>query len=308
MNSPNCSTLVVVPAYNRAKTLADCLASIAQQTKPPQCVVIVDDGSTDDTAEIAQAWKAAHPSLNPFVVSTANQGAAAARNLALAEFSEGMAYVAFLDSDDQWPHDFLARGTTALTSELNAVAASTDRRRINQHGKAFARDNLAELSECPFSWFLKHGAGVGSCTLFRTQAVLASGCFPTEFATGHDLVLFGRIAQRGSWQHLPGEPTTMLRVKRPNQQWQSWHLYHRYPDFEIIRAKAGQLMWDEAPSHIRDKAALKATMIKRWERAVANALRERMPRQGIDALYQLAKFSPPGWHWRHHLQSIRRMM
>ena len=92
---------VVIPAYQAAPTLAETLDSVAAQTRPPDEIVVVDDGSTDATGQIA----ARHP-LAPRVVRTSNRGASAAINTGIAT-TRG-ALVAFLDADDLWPAARLA--------------------------------------------------------------------------------------------------------------------------------------------------------------------------------------------------------
>src|SRR5689334_21096641 len=93
---------VVVPAYNAARTLPATAASIRAQTLQPLEVIVVDDGSADDTVAVAHALGL--PGLR--VVSQANAGHAAARNTGVAE-ARGR-YVAFVDADDLWLPDKLA--------------------------------------------------------------------------------------------------------------------------------------------------------------------------------------------------------
>ncbi|HHW89118.1 MAG TPA: glycosyltransferase [Chloroflexi bacterium] len=73
---------VVVPVYNGAHTIVRCLDALATQTVTPDCyeVIVVDDGSTDATAEVVQAWHASHTHINLTLVRQANGGPAAARN------------------------------------------------------------------------------------------------------------------------------------------------------------------------------------------------------------------------------------
>jgi glycosyltransferase involved in cell wall biosynthesis len=86
---------VVIPAWNAAATIAETLESIARQTVPPGEVILVDDGSTDATAEVAQR---AHPGIRVFRQQRA--GAAAALNRGVRECSGPL--LAFLDADDLW--------------------------------------------------------------------------------------------------------------------------------------------------------------------------------------------------------------
>lgn len=86
---------VVVPAYNAADHLTEALESALGQTWPAVEIVVVDDGSTDGTAEVASSV----PGVR--VLRQANQGPAAARNAAIAA-GRGTV-IAYLDADDLWP-------------------------------------------------------------------------------------------------------------------------------------------------------------------------------------------------------------
>jgi CDP-glycerol glycerophosphotransferase len=97
VNTPRIS--VVVPFYNNADVLGDCLASIAAQTFRDLEVIMVDDGSTDDGAQIARARAAADPRFT--LVQTANGGPGRARNLGV-ERATGE-FLAFVDGDDMLP-------------------------------------------------------------------------------------------------------------------------------------------------------------------------------------------------------------
>jgi glycosyltransferase involved in cell wall biosynthesis len=86
---------VVIPAYNSAAYLQPALASVASQTYSPLEIILVDDGSTDGTVDVARRCGA-----DVRIFTQPNRGAGAARNLGL-EQARGQ-YIAFLDSDDLW--------------------------------------------------------------------------------------------------------------------------------------------------------------------------------------------------------------
>jgi glycosyltransferase involved in cell wall biosynthesis len=122
-NDPTVS--VVVPAYNAVRTLPAALESVALQTFRDFEIVVVDDGSTDATAEVARSLGA--PNLR--VVSQINAGHAAARNTGI-QTARGR-YVAFLDADDLWLPDKLARQLAELRARPGVRALQTGAARVD---------------------------------------------------------------------------------------------------------------------------------------------------------------------------------
>lgn len=88
------SVSVVIPTYNRAEALSQALMSVYAQSHQPLEVIVVDDGSTDETAAVVAGFD------NAIYLYQHNQGVSAARNRGI-ELCRG-AFVAFLDSDDTW--------------------------------------------------------------------------------------------------------------------------------------------------------------------------------------------------------------
>lgn len=96
---------VIVPAFNAEATIGQTLASIAEQKHRAIEIMIVDDGSTDGTHDIAQAFCATEPRAR--LLPKANDGVASARNYGIAEAKGG--YVALIDADDLWHPDHIAK-------------------------------------------------------------------------------------------------------------------------------------------------------------------------------------------------------
>lgn len=97
----------VIPAFNRGKTIGRAIESVLGQSRPPIEIIVVDDGSTDDTA----AAVAGYGGLVQYVYQP-NSGASAARNRGVEEARAP--WVAFLDSDDFWFKDHLERIAEAI--------------------------------------------------------------------------------------------------------------------------------------------------------------------------------------------------
>lgn len=111
---------IVVPAFNAARTIASAVASALSQTSPELEVVVVDDGSTDSTAEITERIE--DPRVR--VVRQANRGLPAARNAGIAA-ARGR-YITLLDSDDLLLPRYLELAERALAQTVDPGFAYTD--------------------------------------------------------------------------------------------------------------------------------------------------------------------------------------
>jgi glycosyltransferase involved in cell wall biosynthesis len=101
---------VVIPAYNAAQTLCDAVESVLAQTLPPTSVVVIDDGSTDETGAIARSFGAGVD-----VITQDNLGQAAATDRAFAQLCEPL--VAGIDADDIWFPDKAAYQIAELEAD-----------------------------------------------------------------------------------------------------------------------------------------------------------------------------------------------
>lgn len=117
---------IVVPVYNVELYLDECLESIAAQTFDDFEVVLVDDGSTDDSAAMAQAF--ADRDARFRVVLQKNAGLGAARNVGARHITPGTEYLAFVDSDDTMPDYAYQRLIDALDETGSDFAAGNVKR------------------------------------------------------------------------------------------------------------------------------------------------------------------------------------
>jgi glycosyltransferase involved in cell wall biosynthesis len=195
---------VVIPAWQAAKFLRITLESLGQQTATPEAVIVVDDGSTDDTATIAEQ-AGAH------VIRQQRQGPAAARNRALELTTTE--FVAFLDADDWYAPDKLER-SVALLDQLHAACLATDAW-IVRGDRIQGRKNQRRLVPTVLTTerLLQGSPIVCSSVVARTAAVRAAGSFdehPDLIAT-EDFDLWLRMSTREPIAYLD-EPLTFYRV------------------------------------------------------------------------------------------------
>lgn len=104
----------VIPVYNREKTIKRCIDSVLNQTYPVYEIIIVDDGSTDQTLHILKEYQDYIK-----LVRQKHKGAQAARNTGIREATGE--YIAFLDSDDEWLPEKLELQVNALQKNKDAV-------------------------------------------------------------------------------------------------------------------------------------------------------------------------------------------
>lgn len=191
MNLPHVS--IIMPCYNAAAHLARSVGSVQAQTFDDWELVAIDDGSGDDTAARLAAMAADDPRIRVF--TQPNGGVSRARNRGLSE-ARGRC-IAFLDADDDWHRDFLARMTGALRAEPDAVLAYCGWQNIGLSGGR-AQPFVPPDYETPD----KREKLFAGCrwpihaTLTRREAVTAAGGFDTALKNAEDYAMWLRIAGR----------------------------------------------------------------------------------------------------------------
>ncbi|SEH11752.1 Glycosyl transferase family 2 [Natronorubrum sediminis] len=206
---------VIIPTYNRAGSLSRAIDSALAQTVDDLEVVVVDDGSTDETATVLSAYDDRR--VRPIVHAT-NQGANVARNTGLAH-ARGE-YVAFLDSDDVWDPTKLERqlavlegrseawvgaycdstlelsGTSGLLRTTAAtVLASGDEQPTMEGGDELIGEILADNVQ----------PGAGSTLLVRTNVARAVGGFDEELDRFQDPEFCLRVLEAGNLAYVDEE-------------------------------------------------------------------------------------------------------
>ena len=107
---------VIVPAYNAAKTINRVIDNLLGQKNDSLEIVVVNDGSTDDTAKVLDKYR---DDKRVVVISQENAGASAARNTGIQN-AHGK-YLMFADADDDFAPNFIATMVNAMTSERAGI-------------------------------------------------------------------------------------------------------------------------------------------------------------------------------------------
>ena len=265
----------VIPCYNVAAYIGEAVDSAFRQTRPPDEVLVVDDCSTDGSADVARAHGAR-------VVTTAsNSGEGAARNTgALAATGE---LIAWLDADDYWTDDHLATLVPLLERFPEAVLA-------------FSRVRLFGTREGVWPALLPEGEAVDAfaaslrrCVLphnavvVRRAELLAAGGYHDTLRMAADYELWLRLSREHPfvcshavtchWRHHGENLSRNLLAYQKSEYETRWRLWQRVLQGEPLRPR-------QTPhSPEADRAALAAALLAIWEEHLWVAWYSRDPRQ-----------------------------
>jgi glycosyltransferase involved in cell wall biosynthesis len=192
---------VVIPTYNRGAYVTKAIDSVLAQTYRDHEIIVVDDGSTDNTPGVLHAYRKAVR-----VIRQDNAGVSAARNAGIK--TARSPWVAFLDSDDEWmpekleaqmedigKHPELCGHFTNVTFKLD------DREALDLFGaKGFrCRGELPLVLQRPLACVIEHEVVTCSAFLVRRDVLLRAGAFDTSLTLAEDRDLFMRVALCGPW-------------------------------------------------------------------------------------------------------------
>jgi glycosyltransferase involved in cell wall biosynthesis len=175
---------VVIAVRDGARYLGEAIRSVLDQTLPALEVLVVDDGSRDDSAEVARAFA---PPVR--VITQAPAGIGAARNRGLAEARADT--VAFLDADDLWSPDKLAVQTLALAQDPTLDL-------VSGHVRQFISPDVPEKEKARFVCPPGPQPGwIPSATLVTRRAIAIIGPFSETLRAGEFIDWFMRGREAG---------------------------------------------------------------------------------------------------------------
>lgn len=190
---------VVIPLYNKEKQIACTLQSVFEQTFQDFEIVVVDDGSTDNSVEEVEKFTDSRIRL----IHQTNAGVSAARNRGIEEARGEL--IAFLDADDEWMPEYLATqyGLYQKYPECSVYACNyefrdsegkvtpTIIRKLPFEGEDGILSNYFEVASC------SHPPLWTSAVVVKKSAIQAIGGFPLGIKSGEDLLTWARLAVSG---------------------------------------------------------------------------------------------------------------
>jgi glycosyltransferase involved in cell wall biosynthesis len=239
---------IIIPCYNGAPFLRDALDSALRQTVPPSEVILVDDGSTDDSAAIAEAYG---PPVR--VIRQDNQGESVARNAGLAAARSN--YVVFLDADDVLDSQLLEAQLQRLEGVPNGIACTGFAMFFEDARKSFGA--TMPRADRFFPAIISGNLGPPSCWMRSKEITLQAGCFHPRQRYFEDWDLNWRCAVAGAtfvpvpivgFYYRQHERSQMIMAKSGDRAYgHAWLMERMCREFldhdDLLNAYADALFW-----------------------------------------------------------------
>jgi GT2 family glycosyltransferase len=291
----------VIPAYNYGRFLPGAIDSVLAQTYRDLECIVVDDGSTDDTARVLEPYRD-----RVRVVRQPNQGLSAARNTGI-QSAQGT-YVAFLDADDRWFPEKVARQVALIESDARTGAVGCWVQLTSGSGEPIGRKQFAEHVPEPIDLDTQVAriavrtfwvGGSGSGAFVRREVFERVGFFDTSLRAAEDWDMWMRIAAAYPIRNVPeilvaislhGTGTFRNPEKMETNQLRVWEMAaRRWPKVigPVSRAMHASVLADSAGEYLlagNSKMALRRYLASvrqeparrdRW-RAVASLTLKRL--------------------------------
>ena len=259
---------VIIPCYNHGRFVTDAVESVLRQTLADLEVIIIDDGSTDDSAAVIGGVR----NDRVRVLRTENRGVSAARNAGL-DLAQGE-FIAFLDADDAWEPAKLERQVALMDAEPEVALVFTDLRRYSADGDIEERQFtfVPELAGIPSRVaaagggrvilgdpFVELGVLAQLPAWIQTNLVRASAVgdlrFREELRLAEDLHYIMRCYRRGLAAYID-EPLVHVRRHDSNS-------YHGHGDMLVPVLAALRLLASE-PLSVEHRRALSRRIARGW--------------------------------------------
>ncbi len=220
---------IIIPIYNGATHILDCLKSVLLQDFSDYEVLIINDGSTDATYALCADFIASNSLVGKFhIITIPNSGVSSARNIGLLNASGE--YVAFLDSDDLWLPKKLSsqihflKGNPDFLGCVTSFLVFNDSHKLNQ--KTLRLISHKDLASLKHGWLSLEGNGglISSTLLFRNEHRIE---FDLGLSTAADLDFFFKLCEKGQIATLR-DPLVKYRIHKDQMHRNAKQFLHDY--------------------------------------------------------------------------------
>jgi glycosyltransferase involved in cell wall biosynthesis len=209
---------VIIPTYNRAMYLSEALSSVFAQYLKPCEIIVVDDGSTDNTPELMRSFEL----QVIYVRHEENRGISAARNTGLKTARGEI--IAWLDSDDLWEPEHLSTLVPVLIEDESIDGVYSGLVRIDSAGKVLPQKSLLTVSsDCLYDSLIESCPIQTSTFVVRKRCFDHIGEFDTDFDICEDYDMFLRLARS---YRIVGVPRALVQYRIHSQNTVSNPLLH----------------------------------------------------------------------------------
>ncbi len=253
MNEKKPLVSVIIPTFNRSSMVVEAVESVLAQTCAELEVIVVDDGSTDDTRERLRSYG----QRLVLVVNEENRGVSAARNRGIRQ-SRGE-FVALLDSDDLWRPEKIQRQLDFFSTHPQAMICQTEEIWVRRGRRVNPRQKHRKYSGYIFPHCLPLCIVSPSAVMIKRELLSRVGLFDEQLPACEDYDLWLRIAVREPI-FLLDEPLIVKRGGHDDQ------LSHTIPSLDKYRIQAlckllhnerlSEEQRDQAVAELRRKARI----------------------------------------------------
>jgi len=239
---------ILLPAYNAEATLAETLQSALASSYSNLEIVLVDDGSTDATAAIAETFAGHDQRVHVF--RQEHRGVSAALNFGLGKVRGE--FVARLDADDLWHHSKLGKQAELLTADPALALVYTFVRYVDGNGRIVRDAQPQRLAGRALCQCLHEGIiGGGSSVVVRRSILDAAGGYDERLSVWEDLILHVKVAAAAPVAFVP-EYLTAYRLRQGTssgdlkRSLQNWRLAKRLVETGLPQVPAFARRWSHA--------------------------------------------------------------
>ncbi len=249
---------VIIPVYNKGYVLEKTLTSVFEQTRIPNEVIIINDGSTDNSLFVINEFinKNKNKKISVKVINVKNGGVSKARNLGVKNAS--YEYIAFLDSDDLWDKDYLFEMNELITNYPSAIMFGC-RNRVFRNGIIYKSKEGGVASGIIdfFKESIKESV-VNSSKVIVKKNIITAIPFPEDSKYGEDIFVWINIAIKGDVAYLDKELVTinqyedesrllrmnevfypLIAINKINNKSLKCYLKHLFKKTYLVRLKEG---------------------------------------------------------------------